>query len=72
MEEFIEELEKLLQTAHEMDDKMKTICSENNYLRYVKNHLEQENADLRQENQDLIEETKDCERELQEVAPHEY
>lgn len=72
MEEFIEELEKLLQTAHEMDDKMKTICSENNYLRYVKNHLEQENADLRQENQDLIEETKDCERELREVAPHEY
>ena len=72
MEEFIEELERLLQTARELDDKMKTICSENNYLRYVKNHLEQENADLRQENQDLIEELKDCERELQEVAPHEY
>lgn len=72
MEEFIEELEKLLQTARELDDKMKSICSENNYLRYVKNHLEQENADLRQENQDLIEEIKDCERELQEVAPHEY
>lgn len=72
MEEFIEELERLLQTARELDDKMKTICSENNYLRYVKNHLEQENADLRQENQDLIEKLKDCERELQEVAPHEY
>lgn len=64
MEEFIEELEKLLQTAHEMDDKMKTICSENNYLRYVKNHLEQENAGLRQEKEDLIEELKDREREI--------
>ena len=72
MEEFIEELERLLQTARELNKKMVTICSENNYLRYVKNHLEQENADLRQENQDLIEELKDCERELQEVAPHEY
>lgn len=72
MEEFIEELERLLQTARELNEKMVTICSENNYLRYVKNHLEQKNADLRQENQDLIEELKDCERELQEVAPHEY
>ena len=64
MEEFIEELERLLQTARELNDKMVTIGMQNNHLKYVKSYLEQENADLQQENQDLIEELKDREREI--------